>query len=126
MRFKSSTREKFHEITLEEESVSANMTADLQTLLTDCQQVPPRNIILNLEQVQQMDEAIARTLTLSQGASYEASHSFVVCCLQKTVEEALDKLEVLELLNVTPTLSEAWDIVQMEEIERELLDGFED
>ena len=28
----------------------------------------------------------------------------------------------LEQLNVTPTESEAWDIVQMEEIERELLD----
>ena len=26
-------------------------------------------------------------------------------------------------MNVTPTESEAWDIVQMEEIERELLDG---
>ena len=27
------------------------------------------------------------------------------------------------MLNITPTESEAWDIVQMEEIERELLDG---
>jgi len=27
----------------------------------------------------------------------------------------------LELMNVTPTQSEAWDIVQMEEIERDLL-----
>jgi hypothetical protein len=26
-------------------------------------------------------------------------------------------------MNVTPTESEAWDIVQMEEIERELLDN---
>ena len=29
----------------------------------------------------------------------------------------------LVFLNVTPTESEAWDIVQMEEIERELLDN---
>ena len=27
------------------------------------------------------------------------------------------------MMNVTPTESEAWDIVQMEEIERELMDG---
>jgi hypothetical protein len=32
-------------------------------------------------------------------------------------------MEVLEMWNITPTESEAWDIVQMEEIERELLDG---
>jgi hypothetical protein len=33
----------------------------------------------------------------------------------------LEKNELLELMNVTPTESEAWDIVQMEEIEREFL-----
>jgi hypothetical protein len=31
-------------------------------------------------------------------------------------------MELLDLMNITPTESEAWDIVQMEEIERELLD----
>jgi hypothetical protein len=35
----------------------------------------------------------------------------------------LEKEELLELMNITPTESEAWDIVQMEEIERELLDN---
>ena len=29
----------------------------------------------------------------------------------------------LDTMNITPTESEAWDIVQMEEIERELLDS---
>jgi hypothetical protein len=38
------------------------------------------------------------------------------------VEEFLDKIEVLDLLNYTPTETEAWDIVQMEEIERELFE----
>jgi hypothetical protein len=38
------------------------------------------------------------------------------------VEAFLDKAEVLEMLNITPTESEAWDILQMEAIERELLD----
>ncbi len=33
----------------------------------------------------------------------------------------LEENELLEVMNVTPTVSEAWDIVQMEEIERELL-----
>jgi hypothetical protein len=41
------------------------------------------------------------------------------------LEEAFDKQELLELLNATPTESEAWDIVQMEEIERELMGGEE-
>jgi hypothetical protein len=41
------------------------------------------------------------------------------------VEEFLDQNELLEMMNVTPTQSEAWDIVQMEEIDREMMDGEE-
>jgi hypothetical protein len=37
------------------------------------------------------------------------------------VEDMLDSNDLLEMMNVTPTESEAWDIVQMEEIERDLL-----
>jgi len=44
----------------------------------------------------------------------------VICCLEKGLEAWLDGEELLELMNVTPTLSEAMDIVQMEEIEREM------
>jgi anti-anti-sigma regulatory factor len=54
---------------------------------------------------------------------YEQSASFVICEMRKPVEEFLDKAGLLELLNTTPTESEAWDIVQMEEIEREFLDS---
>ena len=45
----------------------------------------------------------------------------MLCELQKQVEKQLDEWGLLELMNVVPTESEAWDIVQMEEIERELL-----
>jgi len=37
----------------------------------------------------------------------------------------LEESGLLETMNIAPTLSEAWDILQMEEIERELLDGWE-
>ena len=36
--------------------------------------------------------------------------------------DSLDKEDLLELMNITATESEAWDIVQMEEIERELME----
>jgi hypothetical protein len=52
---------------------------------------------------------------------YEKNASFVICEFQKPVEEFLDQNQLLEVMNVTPTVSEAGDIIQMEEIERELL-----
>ena len=43
--------------------------------------------------------------------------------MQTSVKELLRKQGILD--NATPTESEAWDIVQMEEVERELLRGEE-
>ena len=43
----------------------------------------------------------------------------MICNMKTQIETYLDEKELLELMNVTPTESEAWDIVQMEEIERE-------
>ena len=54
---------------------------------------------------------------------YESNASFVLCELQKPVEQFLRQDDRFESLNITPTESEAWDIVQMEEIEREMWDS---
>jgi len=45
--------------------------------------------------------------------------------LQKGIENLFIDKNILDLLNVTPTESEAWDIAQMEEIERELMKDFD-
>ena len=83
------------------------------------------NIVLNLSSIQQADIAAAEKLVEIQQKFYEGNASFVIFGLQKQVEDTLDTAELLELMNVTPTESEAWDIVQMEEIERELLEDEE-
>ena len=45
--------------------------------------------------------------------------------IQNYIEKMLGDMGFLESMNVTPTESEAWDIVQMEEIERELMKDFD-
>lgn len=130
MQVKIDTKEKFHAITVPGPILSATMTEELENILlpylqNDAQQPDGqvKNVVLILQDIQNMDYAAAGKLVDIQQKFYENNASFVVCSLQKQVEEFLDKNELLELMNVTPTESEAWDIVQMEEIERELLDG---
>ena len=84
-----------------------------------------KNVVLILKDIESMDNAAAEKLVSIQQKFYENNASFVICELQKPVEEFLDRNELLEMMNVTPTQSEAWDIVQMEEIEREFLDSDE-
>lgn len=125
MEVKIDTREKFHVITIKEQALTANMTEELGNCLFPILEKDVKNVVLNLEQLQELDEPAASYLADAQQQFYERNSSFVICCLSEAVEQSLDKLGILELLNVTPTESEAWDIVQMEEIEREFLGGEE-
>ena len=121
MNVKIDTKEKFTVITPEEASLSANMTEELNNLLLEYLQKDIPHIVLNLDNITSIDEKSGETLSLLQQQFYENNCSFVICNLQPAVEAILDQQELLELMNITPTESEAWDIVQMEEIERELL-----
>jgi anti-anti-sigma factor len=125
MEVKTDTKEKFHVIGVTAPHLSANMTEELCKKLQQYLENPIRNIVLKLEDVKSMDEEGAECLVKTQQQFYESGASFVICQLSPDLEAFLDEKELLELMNVTPTESEAWDIVQMEEIERELLDGEE-
>ena len=125
MQFKLNTKEKFHVITLPGPSISATMTEELADCLLSYLQNDVKNLVLILKDIQTIDNAAGEKLVYIQQRFYENNASFVVCELQKPMEEFLDQNELLEMLNVTPTESEAWDIVQMEEIERELMNGEE-
>ena len=125
MNVKLDTKEKFHEISLLDGVLTANMTADFAEMLSVLQNQVPFNVVLSMEQVREVHPDMQQALAQAQQAYYERHYSFVICCLQPAVEEAFDKAELLEMMNTTPTLSEAWDIVQMEEIERELMGDFD-
>ena len=121
MEVKTDTKEKFHVIGVAAPHLSANMTDELCKNLQQYVQAPIKNIVLKLTGVETMDEEGAECLVKTQQQFYESGASFVVCELSESLEKFLDEKDLLELMNVTPTESEAWDIVQMEEIERELL-----
>lgn len=122
MKFKIDTREKFHAITIQEINLAANMTEELDKCLLALLQNDVKNVVLVLKDIQTIDIAAAEHLVATQQTFYENDASFVICELNKEVEKKLDEEGLLELMNTTPTESEAYDIVQMEEIERELLD----
>lgn len=122
MKVKIDTKEKFYVITVNEAAISANMTEDLEQMLLLYLKEENKNVVLNLNAVVTIDEIIAHKIANVQQAFYESNASFVICGLQKPVEKFLDNLDLLEVMNITPTESEAWDIIQLEEIERELLD----
>lgn len=125
MNVKIDTKEKFTIIMPNELALTAILTEELVNILLPYLQTDIPHIIINMEQVKTLEESAAYNLANIQQKFYENNCSLVICCLQKAIENLLDKVELLEVMNVTPTESEAWDIVQMEEIEREILNDGE-
>lgn len=119
MKVKIDTKEKFHVITIEEPLLAANMTGDITQTFLSFLNKTPKNLVINFENVEKIEDSAANTLVTLQQTFYDADCSLVICNLRPDIETYLDEKELLELMNVTPTESEAWDIVQLEEIERE-------
>ena len=123
MQVKIDTREKFHAITIQDHVLAANMTEELEQCLLPFLQKEVKNVVLILKDTAEVDDAAAESLVRVQQSFYDDSASFVICELTPGVEKSLEDSGLLELMNVTPTESEAWDIIHLEEIERELLNG---
>lgn len=123
MKVKIDTKERFHVITLIEPDITANLAADLIITLTKYIDQEIKNVILKLPETNTIQIEAAEALSQVQQKFYENNASFVICEVLPALEARLDELEFLQMMNITPTESEAWDIIQMEEIERELMDN---
>jgi anti-anti-sigma regulatory factor len=123
MKFKIDTKEKFTVVTPIEPHFADNVTADFNALCDILLQKDIKNTILKMTNVVDINSTGCDAITQWQQRFYEANASFVICEMTPETEAVFDNLELTDVLNITPTESEAWDIVQMEEIERELLDG---
>ncbi len=122
MKVKIDTKERFHVINLEESILSANMTEELKQKLLLYLEMEIKNVILKLKSIKEIDMHVANTISTLQQTFFDNNASFVICEMQKSVADFFDQQELLDTLNVTPSESEAWDIVQMEDIEREYLE----
>ncbi len=121
MNVKTDTKEKFTVITPVTDQLSANMTAELAIMLLPYIQKDIPHLILKLSEIKDIEAEAADQLANIQQSFYENNCSFVICELPATVAKVFEEKELLDIMNITPTESEAWDILQMEEVERELL-----
>ena len=119
MEVKIDTREKFHVITIHEAVLAANMTEKMDKTILTLLDDNVKNSIVNMKDIKMVENAAADHIVRLHNTFYDAGSSFVVCELQPEVKKAFESSGVLEKLNYTPTESEAMDMVQMEEIERE-------
>ncbi len=121
MNFKIDTKEKFCVIRIEEIQFIDTMSATLSEICNQKLTETVKNVILDFSKVESMSNTAIENISSLQQLFFENQASFVLCCLNDSLKkQMIDVFESLEYA-ITPTESEAWDIVQMDEIERELL-----
>ena len=123
MQYQTEPKEKFTVIKILDNTLSSNLVPELTQLTATILANSPKNLVLNLEKVASWDSEVLEQLAKAQERFYDNNASFVICCLSDSLNKDLESSDWGDLMNTTPTESEAWDIVQMEEIERELLDS---
>lgn len=124
MNVKIDTKEKFTVLTPQVEKIAANMTEEIEKLAGYAPAGIP-HLIINMRNIHEIAPEAAQKLADIQQQAYEKDHSFVICEMKDAVADVFEAEELTDLMNITPTESEAWDIVQMEEIERELMGDFD-
>lgn len=123
MEVKIDTKEKFTVVTPLLPDLTVNIAASLEKTCLPLLATAVKNMVLHMGNVKTIEDEAALKIAELQQQFYENSASFVICAIADPVAAVFEKLELSDFLNITPTESEAWDIVQMEEIERELLDS---
>ena len=125
MNFKIDTKDAFYVIYLNTSEFTAKLAEELIAEVTKRQKEMTKSLVLNLELVTTIEKGAIGSLDNLYENTIGKRKSFVLCCMDKHVKESFFNANLLEKINHTPTESEAWDIVQMEEIEREFDTDFE-
>lgn len=84
-----------------------------------------KNLIIDLSVCEGVSEHIMDTIVAMHETFYNDNHSLVFTELQPQLRNSLASHEYFHAINIAPTMIEAIDIVSMENLERELLEGEE-
>jgi anti-anti-sigma regulatory factor len=124
MKFKIDTKEKIVVFCPQEAALDANLSDDFTATVTALPELKGRNLILDLALVQKTDTAGIEAILTVYRYVYDNKFSCAITGLNSALTTGL-RAAGGDMLNLAPTLAEAIDLVMMEELERELLDGME-
>lgn len=84
------------------------------------------NTVIDITNIKEMGSGAMHQLTALQEGSYNLNKSFVICCGNEDLYEDFQALFPTDTMIIAPTAEEAIDVVMMDILERELMEGDED
>lgn len=124
MKFKIDTNPSYTRILPEDGPVNATMAALLTQKCQEVQAEKSRNLIVDFSQLPDSAASDAEALFAAWAQlheiQYEKGYSLILTGFQPLLLAQIKRAELHYMLNITPTLIEAIDMVNMEMLERDL------
>ncbi|MCF8293667.1 MAG: hypothetical protein K9I70_07635 [Chitinophagaceae bacterium] len=120
MKYKIDTKEHFDIITPLYAEFDSILSDQLNELVDDSRE-NARSLLIDFSQIETMTDENVRLLETLHNEMYNDNLSFVLCHMHVSCKKAVAENELEHLLNMVPTMIEAIDMINMEGLERELL-----
>jgi len=123
MNFEIKQEEKYGLIIVKVEKLDTNYAPDLKSELVNLNKDGYKNIIIDLSSARYCDSSGLSAILVGNRLCKQSEGSFVICGLQRAVSKLINISQLHTVLNITPTVDEAVDLLLMEEVERGVNDG---
>ena len=122
MNFTINNKEKHYLVTCNIENLNSVVSPELKSELLVISKGGNKNIVLDLSKAKYADSSGLSAVLLANRLCRDSGGTFVLTGLNEHILKLIEISQLDRVLNITPTLSEAVDLVFMEEIERNLED----
>lgn len=112
-------KEKYAQINLKDEKLDSHISPSLKSELVVLNSEGFKNIIIDLTETRYCDSSGLSAILVANRLCKNSGGTFVLSGLQRSVMKLISISQLDTILNIAPTVSEAVDLLFMEEIERD-------
>jgi anti-sigma B factor antagonist len=120
MKYSIDKQEKYLTFSLQEEKLNSLIAPEVKSLLVLKNNEGIRNLILDLTDTLYCDSSGLSAILVANRLCKNSNGTFVLTGLQESVKKMILISQLDHVLNITPTVNEAVDLIFMEEIQRDL------
>ena len=120
MNFTSEEKDQYTLVTLEADKLGGIVSPELKAMFVQINAQGAKNIVVDMSKTRYCDSSGLSAILVGNRLCKNSNGSFVLCGLQPMVEKLISISQLNNILNITPTRSEAIDYVIMESVSREL------
>ena len=120
MNFEIDKKDNYAVVSVKVDKLDSQVSPSLKSELVVLNADEFSNIIIDLSETRYCDSSGLSAILVANRLCKNAGGSFVLCGLQRSVSKLISISQLDTILNITPSLNEAVDLLAMESIEKDL------